>query len=135
MCEIYVKSDPIQYELRTRSIRIHGVVTSIRLENRCWDVLTRIAVRDGMTTNQLICQLSDEIIRQQGTVSNFCSFLRISCMRFLSMVALQSDKDSLLLSQPEALTAGDNTGVNPLHQGMKVNSTVLQIVKKKVSST
>jgi predicted DNA-binding ribbon-helix-helix protein len=72
MCEIYVKADPIHYELRTRSIRIHGVVTSIRLENMSWDVLAKIALKDGLTTNQLICQLYDEVIRQQGKVSNFC---------------------------------------------------------------
>ncbi len=97
MCEIYVKADPILYELRTRSIRIHGIVTSIRLENLSWDILARIASRDGLTTNQLICQLYDEVIRQQGKVSNFCSFLRVSCMRFLSNVALEEDKTSLLL--------------------------------------
>lgn len=97
MCEIYVKADPILYELRTRSIRIHGIVTSIRLENLSWDILARIASRDGVTTNQLICQLYDEVIRQQGKVSNFCSFLRVSCMHFLSNVALEEDKTSLLL--------------------------------------
>ena len=66
MCEIYVKADPILYELRTRSIRIHGIVTSIRLENLSWDILARIASRDGVTTNQLICQLYDEVIRQHS---------------------------------------------------------------------
>ncbi len=43
MCDIYVSADPIHYEQRTRSMRIHGVVTSIRLENLCWDILARIA--------------------------------------------------------------------------------------------
>ena len=28
MCEYFVKADPIQYEQRTRTIRIHGVLTS-----------------------------------------------------------------------------------------------------------
>ena len=99
MCEIYLKADPIQYELRTRSIRIQGVVTSIRLENLCWDVLARIALKDNMTTNQLICQLYVEVIHQQGKVSNFCSFLRVSCMRYLSSVAMAADKESLLLEK------------------------------------
>ena len=34
MCDIYVSADPIHYEQRTRSMRIRGVVTSIRLENK-----------------------------------------------------------------------------------------------------
>ena len=39
MCEYFVKADPIQYEQRTRSVRIRGMLTSIRLENTVWDVL------------------------------------------------------------------------------------------------
>lgn len=108
MCEIYVKADPILYELRTRSIRIHGIVTSIRLENLSWDILARIASRDGLTTNQLICQLYDEVILQQGKVSNFCSFLRVSCMRYLSNVALEEDKASLLLKTSTPTITGEN---------------------------
>jgi predicted DNA-binding ribbon-helix-helix protein len=102
MCEIYVKADPIHYELRTRSIRIHGVVTSIRLENMSWDVLAKIALKDGLTTNQLICQLYDEVIRQQGKVSNFCSFLRVSCMRYLSNVAGQDEKEAILQGKSDS---------------------------------
>jgi predicted DNA-binding ribbon-helix-helix protein len=86
MCDIYVSADPIHYEQRTRSMRIRGVVTSIRLENLCWDVLARIASKDQMTTNQLISQLYDEIIARQGRVDNLSSFLRVSCMRYLSYV-------------------------------------------------
>ncbi len=99
MCNIYVKADPIHYEQRTRSMRIRGVVTSIRLENLCWDVLARIASKDNLTTNQLISQLYDEVIERQGKVDNLSSFLRISCMRFLSYVAEQHEKDHLLMSK------------------------------------
>ena len=100
MCDIYVSADPIHYEQRTRSMRIHGVVTSIRLENLCWDVLARIASKDQLTTNQLICKLYDEIIARQGRVDNLSSFLRVSCMRYLSYVAEQHEKDHLMMSQP-----------------------------------
>ncbi len=128
MCEIYVKADPILYELRTRSIRIHGIVTSIRLENLSWDILARIASRDGVTTNQLICQLYDEVIRQQGKVSNFCSFLRVSCMHFLSNVALEEDKTSLLLKSAASAAADASTGTSgkPPHQPAKSAVTVVQ---------
>ena len=34
MCELYVKADPILYESRSRSLRICGVVTTLRLENQ-----------------------------------------------------------------------------------------------------
>ncbi|WP_428847931.1 ribbon-helix-helix domain-containing protein [Shewanella chilikensis] len=32
MCEIYSGADPALFELKTRSVRLGGVVTSIRLE-------------------------------------------------------------------------------------------------------
>ncbi|CAO3426820.1 ribbon-helix-helix domain-containing protein [Azospirillum doebereinerae] len=93
MCEIYVKADPILYECRSRSVRIHGVVTSIRLENLFWDVLADIAARDGMTVNQLIAKLYDEIVEARGEVPNLASFLRVSCMRYLTLV-LGKEEDS-----------------------------------------
>ncbi len=102
MCDIYTSADPIHYEQRTRSMRIHGVVTSIRLENLCWDILARIAAKDQMTTNQLIGKLYDEIVERRGGVDNLSSFLRVSCMRYLSYVAEQQEKDHLMLKQPVA---------------------------------
>lgn len=87
MCELYVKADPILYESRSRSLRIRGVVTTLRLENQFWDILAEIAASDGMTTNQLISKLYDEVIDYRGEVVNFASFLRVSCMRFLRQPA------------------------------------------------
>ena len=84
MCELYVKADPILYESRSRSLRIRGVVTTLRLENQFWDILAEIAAVDGMTTNQLITKLYDEVMDYRGEVVNFASFLRVSCTRFLS---------------------------------------------------
>ncbi len=84
MCELYVKADPILYESRTRSLRICGVVTTLRLENQFWDILQQIAEEDGMTTNQLITKLYEEVMDYRGEVVNFASFLRVSCTRFLA---------------------------------------------------
>jgi predicted DNA-binding ribbon-helix-helix protein len=97
MCDIYTSADPIHYEQRTRSVRIHGMVTSIRLENLCWDILARIAAKDKLTTNQLICRLYEEIVERQGKVENLSSFLRISCMRYLSLVAESNEKNYLMM--------------------------------------
>ena len=83
MCEFFVKADPILYEARTRTVRIHGVLTSIRLENLAWDVLAEMAAAEGCTTNSLICTFHDEILQHRGEVPNFASFLRVTCMRYL----------------------------------------------------
>lgn len=83
MCEYFVKADPIQYEQRSRTIRVHGVLTSIRLENMVWDILAEMAENEGCTTNSLIVKFHDEILAHCGEVPNFASFLRVTCMRFL----------------------------------------------------
>lgn len=95
MCEIFVKADPRLYECRSRSLRLHGAVTSIRLENLFWDALEEIAARDGMTTSQLITKLHDELVEYCGEVDNFTSFLRVCCLRYLSLMVdgtITSDK-------------------------------------------
>lgn len=83
MCEFFVKADPIQYEQRSRTVRIHGVLTSIRLENMVWDILAEMAEEEGRTTNALISLFHDEILAHRGEVPNFASFLRVTCMRYL----------------------------------------------------
>ena len=86
MCEIFVKADPALYECRARSMRLHGAVTSIRLEKLFWNVLEEVASRDGMTTSQLITKLYDELVEYRGEVDNFTSFLRVCCLRYLSLM-------------------------------------------------
>ncbi|MGE5094729.1 MAG: ribbon-helix-helix domain-containing protein [Betaproteobacteria bacterium] len=85
MCNLYAKTDPIVYESRSRTLRIHGAVTSIRLENMVWDVLSELAAEEGMTTNHLIATLHDEMLGHLGEVSNFASFLRITSLRYLRL--------------------------------------------------
>ena len=92
MCEYFVKADPIQYEQRTRTIRIHGVLTSIRLENMVWDILAEMAEAEHCTTNHLIVQFHDEILAHRGEVPNFASFLRVTGMRFLRRKLTEAER-------------------------------------------
>lgn len=87
MCRIFISADPASYESRTRSVRLHGVVTSIRLENLHWAVLEEIAGRDGMTVAQLIAKLYDELVADRGAVGNFSSFLRVCALRYENLIA------------------------------------------------
>lgn len=87
MCKIFVNAAPELYESRTRSVRLHGVVTSIRLENLHWTVLEEIAARDGMSVAQLISQLYDELVADRGAVGNFSSFLRVCALRYENLIA------------------------------------------------
>ena len=83
MCEYFVKADPIQYEQRSRTVRIRNVLTSIRLENMVWEILADMAEEEGCTTNALISKFHDEILAHRGEVPNFASFLRVTSMRYM----------------------------------------------------
>jgi predicted DNA-binding ribbon-helix-helix protein len=111
MCEYFVKADPIQYEQRTRSVRIRGMLTSIRLENTVWDVLAEMAEDEGCTTNALICQLHDEILDHRGEVSNFASFLRVTSLRYLRRCLISQEK------KHQAIDPGLNVDVPQLSTG------------------
>jgi predicted DNA-binding ribbon-helix-helix protein len=89
MCEIFISADPAGYDNRTRSVRLHGVVTSIRLENLFWAVLEEISARDGMGVVQLIEKLYDELIQARGAVGNFASFLRVTALRYQALMVQQ----------------------------------------------
>jgi predicted DNA-binding ribbon-helix-helix protein len=109
MCEVYVKADPVLFESRSRTIRIHGVITTIRLENEVWDTLAEMAATEGCNTNQLIVKFHDELLANQVEVPNFASFLRVSCLRFLrrnshkTVVAAQTTANLVSRASEEAL--------------------------------
>jgi len=85
MCEIFIRANPDSYLCQSRSLRLHGVATSIRLERLFWEVLEELAQRDGMTVNQLITRLHDELAAHRGEAANFSSFLRVCCLRYLML--------------------------------------------------
>ena len=100
MCEFFVKADPIQYEQRSRTVRIHGVLTSIRLENMAWDILAEMAEEEGRTTNALISLFHDEILEYRGEVPNFASFLRVTCMRYLQRRLMAAERTTQATAPP-----------------------------------
>ncbi len=85
MCQVFISADPMLYASRSRSVRLHGVATSIRLENMFWQVLQEIAARDGYSVAQLCTRLYDELVAEHGVVDNFSSFLRVCCTRYLAL--------------------------------------------------
>ena len=87
MCQIFINADPDLYATRSRSIRLHGVATSLRLENLFWQVLAEIGGRDGLSVPQLLGRLYDELDAsgRLDDSTNFTSFLRVSCLRYLQL--------------------------------------------------
>jgi predicted DNA-binding ribbon-helix-helix protein len=80
MCQIFAGQDPINYECETRSIRIDGHVTSIRLEHLFWNVLEELAACQKLTMPQFVSKLYDEVLDARGEVRNFASLLRCCCL-------------------------------------------------------
>ncbi len=87
MCKLFIEAEKTLWDSQAKSLRISGMVTSIRLENFFWMILEQIAVRDGMTVNQLITTLYSEFLEAGHDLDNFTSFLRVCCGRYLALQA------------------------------------------------
>ncbi|MDN5926065.1 MAG: ribbon-helix-helix domain-containing protein [Hyphomicrobiales bacterium] len=83
MCEIYAGQDPERYHPVNRSVRIGGHSTSIQLEGAFWVLIDEIASRQGMSTPRFLSTLYDEALELNGTITNFSSLLRTSCLIYL----------------------------------------------------
>ncbi len=84
MCQIYASTEPTRYDSETRSLRIQGCVTSIRLEKEFWSILEEMAEEAECTTPELLNTLYTEVHLNFGEVRNFTSFLRTSCTIYLT---------------------------------------------------
>ena len=68
------------YEYETRSLRLNGQSTSIRLERAFWNVLTNIAEANDLSTPQFLSRLHSEVLELHGEARNFSSLLRCACL-------------------------------------------------------
>ncbi len=85
MCRLFIGADAQLWESQTRSIRMDGMVTSVRLEAMFWMILEDIAAKDDLNVPQLLHQLYNESIDEGHDLGNFTSFLRVCCLRFVDL--------------------------------------------------
>ncbi|MBU1176608.1 MAG: ribbon-helix-helix domain-containing protein [Alphaproteobacteria bacterium] len=85
MCRLFIGADPDQWDASTRSLRLDGYVTSVRLERFFWAVLEDIGARDGLSLGQLLARLYAESLEEGRDIDNFASFLRVCCGRYLDL--------------------------------------------------
>ena len=83
MCQVFASQDATIYQTVTRSVRLNGFSTSIRLEALFWSILDQIAAQEGMTTPRFISTLYDEVQELRGSVGNFTSLLRVTCASYI----------------------------------------------------
>ena len=86
MCRIFAGQSPETYTYQTRSVRLGGHSTSIRLEAAFWTILEEIAQRQDTSLAKFLTTLHDEVLELHGEVSNFASLLRCACLRYLAEV-------------------------------------------------
>lgn len=84
MCHVYAGAAPSAYAGVTRSLRLHGAVTSVRLEARFWDILDEMAAAEGLSTARFVGTLHDEVLELRGEVANLASLLRVACAIYLA---------------------------------------------------
>ncbi|MDT8346083.1 MAG: ribbon-helix-helix domain-containing protein [Thermohalobaculum sp.] len=92
MCQIFAGQDPADYDCETRSIRMNGLSTSIRLERAFWRVLGEIAMAEGVSVSQFVSRLHSEVLDLHGEVRNFTSLLRCACLVHLRREAPALDR-------------------------------------------
>jgi predicted DNA-binding ribbon-helix-helix protein len=68
------------YESETRSLRIGGHCTSVRLELSFWDTLEELAAALGISLTKILTGLRGEVLNQRGEIRNFASLLRCACL-------------------------------------------------------
>jgi predicted DNA-binding ribbon-helix-helix protein len=84
MCRLFVSQDPASYDAETRPIRLSGHATSIRLEAAFWEILEEIAAAEGLALARFTSVLHDEVTARHGRVTNFASFLRVTCLHYMA---------------------------------------------------
>jgi predicted DNA-binding ribbon-helix-helix protein len=82
MCKMFAGQSPDLYESHTRSIRLGGHATSIRLEAAFWATLEEIAAQQEVSLPRFLTKLHDEVLDFRGEIVNFTSLLRCACLTY-----------------------------------------------------
>lgn len=87
MCQLFAGQPRKNYESQTRSLRLNGQSTSIRLETTFWRILDNIAQSEGLSTPRFFSKLHSEVMSIHGEVDNFTSLLRCTCLVYMEKQA------------------------------------------------
>ncbi|EAU43245.1 hypothetical protein FP2506_10386 [Fulvimarina pelagi HTCC2506] len=92
MCQMFAGIAPEEIEGETRSVRLSGHSTSIRLEAAFWRTLEHLAESQDMSLAKFLTKLHDEVLDLRGEVRNFASHLRCACLVHLEHQGAQAAK-------------------------------------------
>ena len=80
MCQMFAGQPQSNYDYQSRSIRLNGLSTSVRLEQKFWEILDQMAQNEEVSTPQFISTLYSEVTALHGEAKNFTSILRCTCL-------------------------------------------------------
>jgi len=116
MCHLFAGIPLEKYESETRSVRLSGHATSIRLETAFWQILEGLAADQGMALPKFLTMLYEEVLELHGEARNFTSLLRCTCLIHLDRSALgrASVDGSWAMAAKASTRRHASTGVQPL---------------------
>jgi predicted DNA-binding ribbon-helix-helix protein len=99
MCKMFSGQSPDLYESHTRSIRLGGHATSVRLEAAFWSTLEDIAAEQGVSLPRFLTKLYDEVLDFRGEITNFTSLLRCACLTYAAEVKGRGQAENALKTE------------------------------------
>ncbi|RON53160.1 ribbon-helix-helix domain-containing protein [Pseudomonas frederiksbergensis] len=82
-----VKIDPFVSEFDmglarplSRSVRLNGFATCLRLEQVYWEILNEMATLNGCSVSALLSHVDREVHLRHGGVKNFTGLVRVVCV-------------------------------------------------------
>ncbi|MDD0975732.1 ribbon-helix-helix domain-containing protein [Pseudomonas fontis] len=67
----------------SRSVRLNGFATCLRLEAVYWKILERIALANQCTVNAVLSHVDRQVHLRHGGVKNFSGLVRVICVVYL----------------------------------------------------
>ncbi|PSC04750.1 aryl-sulfate sulfotransferase [Alsobacter soli] len=99
MCRMFASLPEEHYAYQTRSVRLGGHATSIRLEAAFWNILEEIAARQEVSLGKFLTKLHDEVLAFRGEPHNFTSLLRCACLTYVADVRGEAGAEAELRRQ------------------------------------
>ncbi|MEN4825040.1 ribbon-helix-helix domain-containing protein [Pseudomonas sp. P39-UII1] len=75
--------DMLQIRPVSRSVRLNGFSTCLRLEAVYWGILERIAEANECSVSAVLSYVDREVHLRQGGVRNFSGLIRVICVAWL----------------------------------------------------
>jgi predicted DNA-binding ribbon-helix-helix protein len=71
---------------QSRSVRLNGLATCLRLEGVYWNILSEIASCNSCSINAVLSYVDREVHLRYGGVKNFSGLIRVVCVTHLLKV-------------------------------------------------